>query len=248
MPRYKLTLEYDGGPYVGWQRQENGPSVQAALESAFKAFCGEDVLLHAAGRTDAGVHARGQVAHLDLVKPQRPDKIRDGVNFHLKGEPIALLEAEVVGEAFHARFSAVRRSYLYRIINRRAPLALDCGRAWFYPRPLDTAAMQAGAERLIGNHDFSAFRASECQAKSPLKTLDRLEIVRNGDEIAFTVSARSFLHHQVRNLVGTLSMVGDGKKPAAWVSDVLESRDRRNAGPTAPAAGLYLMDVGYSED
>lgn len=247
MPRYKLTIEYDGAPFVGWQRQENGASVQAALESAITAFCGEEAALHVAGRTDAGVHALAQVAHLDLEQAVRTDKLRDAVNFHLKPHPIAILRAEEVSNDFHARFSAVRRAYLYRIVNRRAPLALDRGRAWFVPRPLDEAAMARAAGSLVGKHDFSAFRSAGCQAKSPLKTLDRLTVHREGMEVRIEAVARSFLYHQVRNLTGTLKLVGEGKHGPEWACQILESRDRRLAGPTAPAAGLYLIDVAYDE-
>ena len=247
MPRYKLTIEYDGGPFVGWQRQDNGVSVQAALEAAITGFCGETVTLHVAGRTDAGVHALGQVAHVDLEKEVRPDKLRDAVNFHLKPQPVAVLEAEPVSGDFHARFSAMRRAYRYRIVNRRAPLTLDRGRAWFVPRPLNEAAMAEAAGLIIGNHDFSAFRSSGCQAKSPVKTLDLLTVRREGRNVLIEAEARSFLYHQVRNMAGTLKLVGEGVQCPAWVRRVLESRDRRQAGPTAPAAGLYLTAVGYGE-
>ena len=247
MPRYKLTIEYDGAPFVGWQRQENGPSVQAALEEALQAFCGEATLVQGAGRTDAGVHALGQVAHLDLAKEVRLDQLRDGLNFHLKPQPIAVLATEAVVDDFHARFSATARAYLYRIVNRRAPLALLRGRAWFVPRPLDASAMAAAAARLEGKHDFSAFRAAECQANSPVKTLERLSVTRAGEDIRIEARARSFLHHQVRNMVGTLRIIGEGKRSPAWISEVLEGRDRRQAGPTAPPEGLYLVSVDYPD-
>jgi len=243
--RFKLRIEYDGGGFVGWQRQDNGPSVQAALEAAVEGFCGEAVRVIGAGRTDAGVHALGQVAHLDLARETRPDTLRDALNHHLKPAPIAVLAAEPVAEDFHARFSAIRRHYLYRIVNRRAPLALDRGRAWFVPVPLDAAAMQEAAQVLVGHHDFSSFRAAECQADSPLKTLDRLEMARDGDEVWIRARARSFLHRQVRNMVGSLKLVGAGKWDRAKLAQVLEARDRRAAGPAAPAEGLYLTAVDY---
>ena len=245
MPRYKLTLEYDGAPFVGWQRQDNGPSVQAALEEAVKRFCGETRVLQGAGRTDAGVHALGQVAHLDLEKEVSGDQLRAAVNHHLRPAPIAVLLAERVPEDFHARFSAVSRSYLYRILNRRAPPVLLRGKVCFVARPLDAEAMQQAAERLVGHHDFSAFRAAECQASSPLKTLDLLQVTRQGEEIRIKARARSFLHHQVRNMVGSLRLVGEGKRDAGWLGEVLAGRDRRRAGPTAPSEGLYLTAVDY---
>lgn len=248
MSRYKLTLEYDGGPFVGWQRQNNGPSVQAALETAAFQFCGQELLVQGAGRTDAGVHALGQVAHLDLPDGAPGDKLRAALNFHLKPAPIAVLEAVPVPDDFHARFSAISRAYLYRILNRRAPPALLRGQVCFVPKPLDVDAMQAAARFLLGHHDFSAFRAAECQANSPMKTLDRLTVSRQGEEIFVVAEARSFLHHQVRNIVGTLNLVGEGKRPPQWMGQVLEGRDRRRAGPTAPAEGLYLTAVGYPED
>ena len=246
MTRFKLTIEYDGRPFVGWQRQNNGPSVQQAIEEAVHAFCGETVRVQCAGRTDAGVHALGQVAHVDLAADPPPDTVRDAVNFHLKPQPVAVLDAVAVGSDFNARSSAVSRSYRYRIVNRRAPLALDAGRAWHVIRPLDADAMHGAAQELVGHHDFTSFRASECQARSPLKTLDRLDVERHGAEVRIVAEAPSFLHHQVRNMVGTLRLVGDGKWRATDVSRALEARDRSAAGPTAPADGLYLMAVGYS--
>ena len=245
MTRYKLTLEYDGGAFVGWQRQDNGPSVQEALEKAVAAFCGEAVTSFAAGRTDAGVHALGQVVHFDLAKETTADTVRDAVNFHLKPAPVAVLTCEAVGEDFHARFSAKARLYRYRIVNRRPPLALERGRAWLVWGELDAAAMQDAAQALIGHHDFTSFRATLCQAKSPLKTLDVLEVRREGEEIIVNARAQSFLHHQVRNMVGTLKLVGEGKWTKADVAAALAARNRAAGGPTAPAEGLYLTEVWY---
>lgn len=246
MTRYKLTIEYDGGPFVGWQRQDNGPSVQRAVEDAIFAFSGQKVRVQGAGRTDAGVHALGQVAHVDLDNDPAADTLRDAVNAHLRPQPVAVREALAVLPDFDARRSAIRRSYRYRIINRRAPLTLDAGHAWQVTRPLDADAMHAAAQCLVGHHDFTSFRASECQAKSPVKTLDRLDVSRHGEEILVETEARSFLHHQVRNMVGTLKLVGEGKWSAAEVSGALEARQRSAAGPTAPADGLYLVAVGYA--
>jgi tRNA pseudouridine38-40 synthase len=243
--RYKLTLEYDGGGFVGWQRQDNGPSVQEALENAVKAFSGEAVTSFAAGRTDAGVHALGQVVHFDLAKETTADTVRDALNFHLKPAPVSVLTAEAVGEDFHARFSAKARLYRYRIVNRRPPLALDRGRAWLVWGELDAAAMQDAARVLIGHHDFTTFRATLCQAKSPLKTLDVLEVFREGENIIVNARAQSFLHHQVRNMVGTLKLVGEGKWTKADLAAALAARNRSAGGPTAPAEGLCLMGVWY---
>ena len=245
MTRYKLTLEYDGAGFVGWQRQDNGLSVQQVLEEAVEAFCGETVTVHGAGRTDAGVHASGQVAHLDLDKDTTANTLRDAVNFHMKPHHVAVLEAEAAAPDFHARFQARERRYLYRIVNRRAPLALDRGRAWWLPMPLDAGAMDEAAQILVGQHDFTSFRASECQAKSPVKTLDALSVARSGDVIEVRARARSFLHHQVRNMVGTLKLVGEGKWSSRDVGQALAARDRAAAGPTAPAVGLYLIAVAY---
>jgi len=245
MPRYKLLIEYDGTDFVGWQRQENGLGVQQCVEEAIHAFCDEKVTVFASGRTDAGVHALEQVAHFDLPKDVEPETIRDALNFHLKPAPIAVLSASVAANDFHSRFSARERHYLYRIINRRAPVTVDSGRVWWVPTPLDAAAMHAAAAVLKGRHDFTSFRATECQAKSPVKTLDKLEISRNGDEILVSVEARSFLHHQVRNIVGTLKLVGEDKWSAEDVRRALIAHDRAAAGPTAPACGLYLAKVVY---
>jgi tRNA pseudouridine38-40 synthase len=245
MTRFRLLVEYDGGPFVGWQRQDNGPSVQQVIEDAVFAFCQERVSCTAAGRTDAGVHALGQVVHLDLARDCPADTLRDAVNFHLKPQPIAILSAEAVAPDFHARFSATGRRYLYRIVNRRGPLALERGRAWWVPGSLDTDAMAVAAERLIGRHDFTSFRSSICQAPSPVKTLDRLCVERAGEEIRIEAAARSFLHHQVRNMVGSLKLVGEGRWSAGDLSAALDARDRRAAGPTAPPEGLYLVAVAF---
>ncbi len=245
MPRYKLTLEYDGSGLVGWQRQANGVSVQEVLEAAVERFCGAPVTVHGAGRTDAGVHALGQVAHVDLVKEWDDDTVRDAINFHLRPQPIAVLNAERVGGDFDARFSATRRHYLYRISNRRADLALELNRPWRVPRALDGAAMHDAAQLLVGRHDFTTFRSSECQAKSPVKTLDHLDVLRDGDEVRIAAAARSFLHHQVRSMVGSLVHVGEGKWSIDDLSRALAARDRSACGQVAPPHGLYLVRVEY---
>ncbi len=245
MPRYKLTIEYDGTPFVGWQLQDNGPSVQGVLIDAIAAFAGERAALAGAGRTDAGVHALGQVAHIDLAKDWDGDTVRDAINAHLRPHPIAVLAAEQVAESFDARFSATKRHYLYRISNRRADLALEQNRAWRVPRPLDCAAMHEAAQRLVGRHDFTTFRAAECQAKSPMKTLDRLDVARDGDDVRVTASARSFLQHQVRSMVGSLVHVGEGKWSADDLATALAARDRAACGQVAPPQGLYLVRVEY---
>jgi tRNA pseudouridine38-40 synthase len=245
MTRWKITLEYDGAPFVGWQRQENGLSVQQVLEEAIEGFAQERATLFAAGRTDSGVHALGQVAHFDLERETDAATVRDALNYHCKPHPVAVLRAEAVGEDFHARFSATSRHYLYRILNRRAPPVLDAGRVWHVPVPLDAGAMHAAAQALVGHHDFTSFRAAECQAESPVKTLDALDVARVAEEVHITASARSFLHNQVRILAGTLKQVGEGKWTAAEVRAALEARDRAAAGPTAPPEGLYLTKVGY---
>lgn len=245
MPRYKLTIEYDGSGFVGWQRQRTGMSVQEAIETAILRFCGQNVRIAAAGRTDAGVHAAGQVAHADLLREFPPETVRDAINFHLKPAPVAVLHAERVAHDFHARFSARARFYRYRILNRKAPPVLDRGHVWWVPRPLDAGAMATAARCLEGRHDFSTFRATLCQAASPVKTLDRLAVVRAGDEITIEANARSFLHHQVRNMVGTLTWVGEGRWMPADVEAALAARTRVRGGPTAPAAGLCLIAVTY---
>ncbi len=248
MPRVKLTLEYDGRPFVGWQRQDNGPSVQAALEAAILGYCGQACPTFAAGRTDAGVHALGQVAHVDLPRADPPATVRAAINAHLHmaRQPVAVLEAEIVPDDFHARFSCLGRAYLYRIVNRPAPLALDAGRAWQVPKPLDAAAMHDAAQALVGRHDFTSFRAVACQSQSPVKTLDALTVARIGEDIEIRTRARSFLHHQVRNMVGTLKLVGEGKWTADDVRAALEARNRAAAGPTAPSAGLYFVQAWYA--
>lgn len=245
MTRWKLTIEYDGVPFVGWQRQDNGPSVQAAVEQAILKLTTEKVTIAAAGRTDAGVHAYGQVAHADIEKPFAPDKLRDALNAHLRPHPVAVLEAAEMPEEFHARFSATGRHYLYRIVNRRSPLTLDAGHAWQVQAELDAGAMHRAAQHLVGNHDFTTFRAAECQAKSPVKTLDVLSVSRLGEEIQVTASARSFLHHQVRSMVGSLKLVGTGKWSDRDMADALKARDRSACGPVAPPDGLYLTRVDY---
>jgi tRNA pseudouridine38-40 synthase len=246
MPRYKLTIEYDGRPFVGWQIQDNGPSVQGVLAAAIEAFCGEKASVHGAGRTDAGVHALGQVGHVDLAKDWNEDTVRDALNAHLRPHPVAIISAERIDDSFDARFSAVRRHYLYRIVNRRADLALERGRAWRITPPLDVAAMQAAAQRLVGRHDFTTFRNVECQAKSPVKTLDQLDVRRAADDIQVIASARSFLHSQVRSMVGALALAGEGKWTADDVSIALEKRDRAACAPVAPPDGLYLVKVDYA--
>jgi tRNA pseudouridine38-40 synthase len=246
MPRYKLTIEYDGGPFVGWQRQANGRSVQQAIEEAIARFTGVEPRIHGAGRTDAGVHATGQVAHVDLDRAWAGDKLRDAVNAHLRPEPIAVLSAEPVGDEFDARRSARARHYRYRIVNRRAPLTLHRGHAWQVARGLDAAAMANAAQRLLGTHDFTTFRSTECQAKSPVRSLDRLEVDRHGDQILIEASARSFLHNQVRSIAGSLKLVGEGKWSADDLQAALEARDRKRCGPVAPPDGLTLVRVDYA--
>jgi tRNA pseudouridine38-40 synthase len=245
MPRYKIIIEYDGAPFVGWQLQDKDLSVQGAIMAAIEAFSGEKVMVQGAGRTDAGVHALGQVAHFDLSNDRDTDTVRDALNAHLRPHPVAVLAAEKVAADFDARRSARRRHYLYRIANRRPDLALERGRAWRVPRTLDAEAMHAAAQRLIGKHDFTTFRSTECQAKSPEKTLDRLDVSRAGDEVHVTAVARSFLHNQVRSLVGSLVLVGDGKWSGDDLAGVLAARNRAACGPVAPPEGLYLVGVDY---
>jgi tRNA pseudouridine38-40 synthase len=247
MPRYRLTIEYDGTAYFGWQAQAVLPSVQVAVERALLALTGQTLRLSCAGRTDAGVHARAQVAHCDLAKAWRADTIRDGLNAHLRraGERVSIIAAEAVPDTFHARISAQRRHYLYRIINRRPPAPLEHHRAWHVVRALDADAMHAAAQHLIGHHDFTTFRDSDCQAKSPVKTLEAFSVMRVGEIIELRTSARSFLHHQVRRMVGSLELVGAGKWSADDLKAALEARDPKRSGMQAPAYGLYFMGVDY---
>ena len=246
MPRYRLLIEYDGTPFSGWQVQDNATmTVQGALERAAAAICGVPVRVHGAGRTDAGVHALGQVAHCDVPKILVPGRFRDGMNAHLRPHPIGVLAADVVPDDFEARFSATRRHYVYRIVNRRANLAVEAGRVWRVPQPLDAAAMTEAATRLLGRHDFTTFRDTECQAKSPIRTLDQLDVVRHGEAITITTSARSFLHSQVRSMVGSLVWVGNGRWTADDLAAALAATDRSACGIVAPPDGLYLAKVDY---
>ncbi|MBU1334684.1 MAG: tRNA pseudouridine(38-40) synthase TruA [Alphaproteobacteria bacterium] len=245
MPRYRLTIEYDGTPFSGWQRQPDRPSVQQALEEAIAAMSGETVTTQAAGRTDAGVHALGQVAHFDLGKSWDPFRIREALNYHLRPQPVAIIAADAVDDSFEARFSARARHYEYRILNRRAPPVIERNHVWHLPMPLDADAMDHAAGLILGTHDFTTFRSAECQAKSPLRTLDAFAVRRELDHIVITASARSFLHHQVRSMVGSLKMVGEGKWSPAEFRAALDARDRRRCGAMAPSAGLYLTRVDY---
>lgn len=247
MTRWKLTVEYDGGPYAGWQRQDNGPSIQQCIEEAVFRFCGEEARVHGSGRTDAGVHALGQVAHVDIERKTDAYTVREALNAHMREEQVVVTQAHAVSGDFHARVSAVERSYLYRILNRRPRPALDAGRVWHVPLPLDADAMHDAAQVLVGQHDFTSFRAAMCQAKSPERTLDELRVARSGEEIHIHARARSFLHHQIRNFAGTLELVGSGKWTAHDVAAALAARDRAAAGPTAPPDGLYLVSVKYPD-
>lgn len=245
MPRFRLTLEYHGGGFVGWQRQENGRAVQQAVEEAIAAITGATVETIVAGRTDAGVHARGQVVHFDLDRDFRTDRLRDGMNFHLREQRVSVLDAAIAPDGFSARLSATARSYLYRILNRRPPPALEAGLVWHVPVALDADAMQAAAQRLVGHHDFSSFRSTDCQAKSPEKTLRHLAVRRIAEEIHIIAQSRSFLHNQVRIMVGSLKLVGEGRWSVTDMAAALAAKDRRAAGPTAPPEGLTLMRVDY---
>jgi tRNA pseudouridine38-40 synthase len=246
MTRWKLTIEYHGGPYCGWQRQDGQPSIQQEIEEAIRKFSQTEVRIQGAGRTDTGVHALGQVAHFDLeYRPIAGFDLAKAINAHLKPQPIAILNAEEADAEFHARFHATNKLYRYKIVNRRTPLAVDQGLAWQYWRPLDDRAMHEAAQIMLGQHDFTTFRDSECQAKSPIRTLDRIEIKRYGDDVVMEIEAKSFLHHQVRNTIGTLILVGEGK----WSKDdfiaAFEAKDRTKGGITAPADGLYLVRIDY---
>ncbi|MEM7679649.1 MAG: tRNA pseudouridine(38-40) synthase TruA [Pseudomonadota bacterium] len=254
MQRWKITIEYKGTDYYGWQRQPDVPSIQQAIEDATHAFCGQDIQITAAGRTDAGVHARGQVAHFDLDYGDRPltgFDLAKAINAHLRPQPITVIHAEEVSNEFHARFSAINKLYRYRIINRPGFLALEQNLAWQFKKSLDAKAMHEAAQTLLGHHDFTSFRDAQCQANSPMKTLDRLDVseraydMGGGTEIWIEAEGKSFLHHQVRNMVGTLSLVGEGKWNAGNVKSALEAKDRTKAGPTCPADGLYLMRIDY---
>lgn len=245
MPRYKLTIEYDGAPFVGWQIQADGNSVQGEITRAIAGFSGETVKVSGAGRTDSGVHACGQVAHIDLTRDWPADKVRDALNFHLKPWPIAILQSELVADDFDARFSASARHYRYRILSRRARPTIHAGRVWWVTKPLDVTAMANAAQVLVGNHDFTTFRSTHCQSKSPVKTLDRLDVFDHDNEIWIEASARSFLHNQVRSMAGALKAVGAGKWSAADLAAALAARDRTHCAPVAPPEGLYLMRVDY---
>lgn len=245
MARFKLTIEYDGTPFAGWQRQAGQMSVQEAVETAIERFCGEKVAIQAAGRTDSGVHALGQVVSFDLSGDRDPFRVREALNYHLKPHPVAVVEAEAVGDDFEARFSAIARHYEYRILNRRARAALEAGRVWHVPMPLDADAMHAAAQLILGQHDFTTFRAAECQANSPIRTLDVLTVSRQADHIVVTAKARSFLHSQVRSMVGSLKLVGEGKWRPADFRAALDAKRRAACGPLAPPDGLYLTRVDY---
>ncbi len=243
--RFKIVIEYDGRSFMGWQRQAHGPTVQAAIEDAAQTICQAQITVHAAGRTDAGVHGLGMVAHFDVNRTITPFRLMEGLNARLRPAPVAILSCEPVADDFHARFSCLARHYEYRIINRRPPLTLDAGKAWRIAAPLDATAMHATAQALVGLHDFTTFRSVHCQSASPVKTLDRLDVTRSDDRISIFASARSFLHHQVRSMVGCLAMVGEGKWSADDLKSALEARDRRALGFNAPPDGLYFLRADY---
>lgn len=250
MPRFRMTVEYDGTPYVGWQRQDNGRSAQGALEAAVLSLTGETVSVRGAGRTDSGVHAVGQVAHVDLTRDWQPHKLRNALNAHLAtaGDSVSVLDVMAVEDGFDARFSALKRHYLYRIVNRPSRLALEAKRAWWVKKDLDHDAMHKAAQQLVGHHDFTTFRSVHCQAHSPVRTLDRLDVARNGELIEIRASAQSFLHNQIRSFAGTLKLAGEGKMSVDDVRAALEARDRKACGPVAPPTGLYFMKVDYPGD
>ncbi|GGB33560.1 tRNA pseudouridine synthase A [Sphingomonas metalli] len=245
MTRFALTVEYDGRPFMGWQRQAHGPSVQQALEEAAQAITGEAVQVHAAGRTDAGVHALAMRAHCDIAKPIAPFRLMEALNARLRPNPVAVLGCAVVADDWHARFSCLGRAYEYRIVNRRAPLTFEKGLAWQVPQPLDTAAMAEGAAQLVGRHDFTTFRSAHCQADSPVRTLDRLDVIREGDLVVIEAAARSFLHHQVRSMVGCLALVGMGRWTPGDLADALVAADRTRLGLNAPPDGLFFTGATY---
>lgn len=247
MPRYKLTIEYDGAPYQGWQWQDHAKTVQGVLERAAETINGAHTVVYGAGRTDSGVHALAMTAHVDFAKPLRADKVRDALNYHLHSEAVSVLDAQDVADDWHARFDATERAYLYRLIDRRPKLALDAGRVWRLPVKLDVEAMHMAAQDLIGQHDFSTFRDTQCQAKSPIKTLDEITVLRAGAEIHVHIRARSFLHKQVRSIVGTLADIGRGHRGVDYAKTALEARDRKVCGQVAPSDGLYLVSVSYGE-
>lgn len=247
MTRFRLTVEFDGSPFMGWQRQAHGPTVQSAIEAAVLGITGETVTLHAAGRTDAGVHALAMEAHVDIARPITAFRLADGLNAKLRPAPVSILKAQVVADDWHARFSCIGRRYVYRILNRRAPPALDAGRVWRIPVPLDADAMHEAAQILVGRHDFTTFRSAHCQSESPVKTLDRLDVVRNGDRIEIHAAARSFLHHQVRSMVGCVQLVGRGKWSANDLRRALEARDRTELGFNAPPDGLFFVEALYPD-
>lgn len=245
MTRFRLTIEYDGGPFMGWQKQPHGPSVQGAIEEAAHAILGEDVLVYAAGRTDTGVHAEAMTAHVDVEKPITAFRLGEALNAKLRAHPIAILDCAKVEDDWHARFSCIGRRYRYRIVNRRAPLALEAGHAWRIPQPLDAGAMHEAAQQLVGRHDFTTFRSAHCQSESPVKTLDRLAVTRDGEAVTVHAEARSFLHHQVRSMVGCLALVGQGKWSADDLKAALEAADRAALGLNAPPDGLYFVAAIY---